>query len=120
MNELKRICCHACQSEMVQPHSQYQVVGELRQLYHCQPCQRYFSETRDTALFGLHTAALRIRLILNGLTEGMSVNGACRVFNVSEKSLYLWRERFSKLKETLLLYSLRHQFLRQIIEGDEL
>ena len=120
MNELKRVCCPVCKSEAVQPQSQYLIAtGECRQLYQCPPCQRCFAQTRGTALFGLHTAVSRITLILNALTEGLSVNGACRVFHVSKKSLSLWQERFSQVKETLLL-SLCHQFLSQIIEGDEL
>ena len=39
---------------------------------------------------------------------------------MSKNSIYRWQERLSGLKETLLLYALCHQFLQQVIEGDEL
>jgi hypothetical protein len=39
---------------------------------------------------------------------------------VGKNTIYRWQERLSQLKETLLLFSLCHQFLQQIIEGDEL
>ena len=122
MNELKRPdICPNCNSGSVQYHSRYQIkTGELRQLYYCNDCDQCFSETKNTAMFGLHTALSRIILILNALTEGMGINALCRVFHVSKNSIYRWQERLSELKKTLLLYSLCHQFLQQIVEGDEL
>ena len=42
------------------------------------------------------------------------------LYGVSKNSIYRWQERLSGLKQTLLLYALTHQFLHQVIEGDEL
>ncbi len=50
----------------------------------------------------------------------MSINAACRTFGTTKKSINRWLERLGGLKEVLLLYALCHQFLQQIIEGDEL
>jgi transposase-like protein len=57
---------------------------------------------------------------LQALNEGLGVNAVCRLFRVSKNSLYRWQERLSDLKPTLLLYTLCHQFLNLMVEGDEL
>ena len=89
MNELKRTdFCPDCNGESIQRHSQYAIqTGELRQLYYCEECHQTFSETKHTAMAGLHTALSRIILILNSLTEGMALNAICRVFHVSKNSI---------------------------------
>ena len=61
-----------------------------------------------------------IILALNAINDGMSINAACRTFGTTKKSIKRWLERLGGLKETLLLYTLCHQFLQQIVEGDEL
>jgi DNA replication protein DnaC len=38
----------------------------------------------------------------------------------NNSSIYRWQERLSGLKKTFLLFALTHQFLQQLIEGDEL
>jgi hypothetical protein len=43
-----------------------------------------------------------------------------RTFKVAKNTIYSWLERVADLKEVLLLYSLCHQFLSQLVEGDEL
>ena len=50
----------------------------------------------------------------------MGINAAVRTFKVAKNTLYEWMEGVADLKEVLLLYSLCHQFLHQIVEGDEL
>jgi len=50
----------------------------------------------------------------------MGINAAVRTFKVAKNTIYNWLERVAKLKEVLMLYSLCHQFLSQIVEGDEL
>jgi transposase-like protein len=71
-------------------------------------------------LANLKTPLSRIVEILQALNEGLGVNAVCRVFGVSKNSLYRWQERLSDLKPTLLLYAWCHQFLKLVIEGDEL
>lgn len=112
--------CPNCKSHQIDTHKKYQIkTGAERQLYYCHGCQSYFSETKDTFLFGLRTSISRIILVLDTLTEGLGINAATRVFSVSKNSIYRWQGRLSELKKTLLLYALCHQFLQQVIEGDE-
>ncbi|MCI5165000.1 MAG: hypothetical protein D3903_02655 [Candidatus Electrothrix sp. GM3_4] len=56
-------------------------------------------------------------MILTALSEGLGINAATRVFSVKKNSIYRWQNRLSSLQQTLMLYSLCHQF---IVEGDEL
>jgi len=113
--------CPKCNSEEHNHHTFYTVgSGERREIRHCQACGNYFSETRNTPLEGLKKPLSLIILVLNALNDGMSINASARTFGTTRKSIKRWLERLGGLKETLLLYALCHQFLQQIIEGDEL
>ena len=113
--------CLDCRSPKIRDLKKYQIqTKEERQLYYCDECETYFSETKHTFLFGLRTSISRISLVLSSLTEGQEINALTRIYGVSKNSIYRWQERLSGLKETLLLYALCHQFLQQVIEGDEL
>jgi hypothetical protein len=94
--------------------------GEQRELYHCHDCGEYFSETKNTPLAGLRRPLSFIAMVLDALNEGMGINAACRTFHVGKNSIKRWLKRLASVKETLLLYALCHQFLQQLIEGDEL
>lgn len=87
--------------------------------YHCH-CGTYFSETKNTPLEGLQTPVSQIALVLEALNDGMGLNAASRAFHVGKNSIKRWLSRLGNLKETLLVYALRHQFIQQQIEGDEL
>ena len=50
----------------------------------------------------------------------MGINATTRVFSVGKNSIYRWQNRLSSLQQTLMLYSLCHQFIQLIVEGDEL
>ena len=69
---------------------------------------------------GLRTPLSRIQQILEALNDGLSVNATCRTFHVSKNTIRSWQDRLSPVKDALLLYALCHQFLHQVIEGDEL
>ena len=113
--------CLDCRSPKIRDLNKYQIQTiEERQLYYCDECETYFSETKHTFLFGLRTSISRISLVLSSLTEGQGINALTRIYGVSKNSIYRWQERLSGLKEALLLYALCHQFLQQVIEGDEL
>jgi transposase-like protein len=113
--------CPDCGSKRVNDHKKYQIkTGEERQIRYCEDCERYFSETKHTFLFRLRTEISQIILILGELTEGQGINAVTRTFHVGKNSIYRWQERLSNLKETLSLYTLCHQFIKQVIEGDEL
>ena len=92
--------------------------GEERQLYKCNDCDCCFSEI--TVPEGLKTPVFRIIMILTALSEGLGINATTRVFCVGKNSIYRWRNRLSSLRQTLMLYSLCHQFIQLIVEGDEL
>jgi transposase-like protein len=113
--------CPDCNTTNFKAHTTYIVnQGEQRTLYHCQACGAYFSETKNTPLEGLKTPISRISLVLEAINDGMGLNAACRTFHVGKNSIKRWLSRLGKLKETLLLYALCHQFIQQLIEGDEL
>ncbi len=59
-------------------------------------------------------------MILTALSEGMGINALTRTFFVGKNSIYRWQERLSSLQQALMLYSLCHQFIQLIVEGDEL
>lgn len=118
--QLNQIRCPDCNSQTFKPHTTYLVNGELRHIYHCDDCGAYFSETKNTASEGLRTPLSRIITILDALNEGLGINAACRIFKVSKNSIKRWLRRLAAVKETLLLYALCHQFVQQLIEGDEL
>jgi hypothetical protein len=86
----------------------------------CQECDTYFSETKNTPLAGLKTPVSRISQVLEAINDGMGLNAACRTFQVGKNSIKRWVHRLGGLKETLLLYTLCHQFIQLQIEGDEL
>lgn len=113
--------CPECNSDNIKPHTGYTVrSGEQRYIYHCQECGSYFSETKNTPQAGLKTPLSRITMILNAINDGMGINAACRTFHVGKPSINRWLARLGGLKETLLLYALCHQFIQQLVEGDEL
>ncbi len=118
---LSNLHCPNCQSENCKTHTSYKIsTGFERNIYHCQECKNYFSQTKNTALEGLRKPLSFISVVLEAINDGMGINAACRTFKTTKKSIKLWLERLGSLKETLLLYALCHQFIQIIIEGDEL
>lgn len=57
--------------------------------------------------------------MITASTEGLGLNATCRTFGVAKNTLLNWEARFSGIKQPLLLYSLIHDYLKLIIEGDE-
>ena len=113
--------CPYCNGKSIEAQRTYTIqCGEPRTLYHCAPCARSFSETRHTPIAQLKTPIALVVQVLAALTEGVGINAATRLYGVSKNSIYRWQERLSGLKKTLLLFALTHQFLQQLIEGDEL
>jgi transposase-like protein len=113
--------CPCCGSNESRLHTRYKTVAHNeRTIYHCFECAIYFSETFATPIADLKTPLSRIITILKSRSEGMSLNAVARTHNVSKKSVISWERRLGSLKPTLMLYSLLHQFIHQVIEGDEL
>lgn len=119
--DLFKPLCPQCYKDNSTVHTTYSVQGgQLRQLRHCHSCDSHFAETKGTALEGLRTPLSRIQQILTAIHEGLGINAACRTFKVSKNSIKEWEQRLSGVKSVLLLYSLCHQFIQQVLEGDEL
>jgi len=119
MERLKRTCpeCTSCD---IKAHSQYSTNNHgNRTIYKCEDCGCYFSETKQTFMEGLKTPFSLIWQVLNARTEGMSFNATTRVFGVAKNTILAWERRFAGLHQVLLLYSLVHEFLQLVIEGDE-
>jgi len=113
--------CPTCTATNIETHTTYTVQnGEQRCIFHCQDCQDYFSETKNTPLAGLRIPLSKIIMVIDALNDGMGINAAVRTFKVAKNTIYDWLERMAGLKEVLMLYSLCHQFLSQLVEGDEL
>lgn len=118
---LSTLCCPVCGNETLEEQRKYKVqAGETRRIFRCPHCGNCFSETKNTFLERLRTPLSKIAQVLHALNDGMGINAVCRTFKVAKNTVYDWLERLAGLKETLLLYALCHQFLSQLIEGDEL
>lgn len=113
-------CCPHCQESAIELHSYYSTQAERRRLLICMLCDKPFSETYGSVIFNLKTPVSRIALMLDALNEGMGINAACRVFHVGKNAIRRGLKRFSPVQRALRLYSLCHDFLNQVVEGDEL
>jgi len=102
-------------------HSHYQTKenGERKMLL-CQECKSYFAETHGTVIAGLGTPLSEITRVLKTKMEGMGLNAAVRTFGYSKKTILNWEKKLSRLQETLFLYALVNEFVKLVIEGDEL
>ena len=118
---LSSLHCPHCLSERIEEYKIYQTITNgSRKLFKCIECQKVFSETKGTFLEGLKKPMSLIISVLKARSEGLSLNAACRVFEISKNTLLDWEQRFAHLKGPLMIYALLHTFLAQIIEGDEL
>ncbi len=114
-------CCYSCGHDDLEVFSHYETrQNGTRRLFRCCHCRRVFSETKGTLLEGLRKPVSIIAQALKSRSEGGSLNSTCRVFDIAKNTLLEWERRFSNLKAILLIYTLIHTFLDQVIEGDEL
>ena len=88
-------------------------------MYQCRECHQVFSETKGTFLQGLRKPISLIINVLKSRSEGTGLNAVCRIFEISKNTLLDWEQRFAGLRGPLLLDTLLHTFLTQLIEGDE-
>jgi transposase-like protein len=112
--------CPYCRSKNIKDHGSYETKNNgSRKLSQCTECQQIFSETKGTFLENLKKPISFIIHVLKSRSEGIGFNAACRTFDISKNTLLNWEQRFAGLKGPLLIYSLLHTFLTQLIEGDE-
>jgi transposase-like protein len=116
-----KLSCTACGNDKLEPAGSYQTTQNgTRKMYHCTRCQQIFSETKGTFLEGLQKPVSLISQVLKSRSEGLSLNATCRVFDIAKNTLLNFERRFSALKDILMVYTLLHTFINQIVEGDEL
>lgn len=120
--ELAVLRCPGCgHEELKQQKSYLTLANGLRWLWTCLNCGKCFSETKNTLLEGLKKSVSVIARVFKDRTHGgMGLNATAENNGVSKNTILDWEQRLANLKPTLLLYALMHEFLQQIIEGDEL
>ena len=97
---LMQMRCAYCGGKNVEGYRNYPITyGEQRTIYHCSSCSRAFSETKNTPIADLKTPISLIVQVLAALTEGVGINAATRLYNVSKNSIYRWQERLSGVKK---------------------
>ena len=118
--ELLRLKCPGCHSSDIQYHSPYTTKNHGgRVIYKCDNCPTYFSETKNTFLEGLKTPVSVIWQVIKARTDGLGLNAATRTFDKAKNTILAWERKFVDLHRVLLLYTLVHEFLAVVIEGDE-
>ncbi|MCP5013759.1 MAG: IS1 family transposase [Ketobacter sp.] len=112
--------CPYCSSTHTQVHCTYPTKNHgPRRLYECKDCFAYFSETKNTLLEDLKTPLSVIWQVLQARTDGLGLNATARTFGIAKNTVLDWERRCADLQPVLFLYSLTHQFLQVVIEGDE-
>jgi transposase-like protein len=118
--ELLQLKCPTCHSSDIHSPSSYTTKNHgVRVIYPCQTCQSYFSETKHTLMAGLKTPMSVIWTVIKARTDGMGLNAATRTFEFAKNTILSWESKFSDLHRVLFLYTLVHEFLELVIEGDE-
>ncbi len=113
--------CINCRSNNIHVLTNYETKSNgIRNLYVCSDCKKVFSETKNTFMENIKTPISKIATVLEARTEGVAFNASCRIFKISSSTLSDWEKKFSELKEPLFLYALTHNFIEQLVEGDEL
>jgi transposase-like protein len=118
--ELLQLKCPSCKSYDIHSHTPYSTKNHgVRVIYQCQSCLDYFSETKNTLMEGLKTPVSMIWIVIKARTDGMGLNAATRTFEFAKNTILSWERKFSDLHQVLFLYTLIHEFIEVIIEGDE-
>jgi IS1 family transposase len=84
---------------------------ERIQTLRCQACGITFSTRRDTPLYRLKTASVRVGEVLTALAEGLSVSAAVRVFGHRHATITTWLVRAGIHSATLHDHWLRNLHL---------
>lgn len=118
--ELLQLKCPTCKAPDIHAHSPYTTKNHgVRIIYQCEICLSYFSETKNTFMHGLKTPVSAIWTVIKARTDGMGLNAATRTFDFARNTILSWERKFRNLHRVLLLYTMVHEFLELVIEGDE-
>jgi len=98
---LKRDCPHY-HSEEVKIYSHYKTKNNGdREIFICQKCESYFSETYNTPIAGLVTPLSEIIRVLKDRVEGMGLNAAVRTSGYSKNTILNWEKRLALPRDSL-------------------
>jgi IS1 family transposase len=87
--------------------------------FYCQACHHKFSARRYTPLYRLKAPAARVAQVLHAIAEGLSAQGAARVFQMSETTIRSWITRAGQ--HSHILHNQRMQALQLThVQLDEL
>jgi transposase-like protein len=112
--------CPDCQSKDFRFRQRYMTKQNgTRILFMCRSCKKSFSETSHTAAARVTTGLSKVAQVLRARSEGLGFNACARTFEIARDTLRSWEQKFAELKRVLYLYALCHDFLSQVIEGDE-
>jgi transposase-like protein len=118
--ELLKKKCSNCHSYNWRVHHTYSTIHHgIRTICQCEECLTYFSETKNTFLENVKKPVSVIWQVIKARTEGLGVNAAARTFDIAKNTLFAWEAKFHDLYHVLFLYALVHEFLKLVIEGDE-
>jgi transposase-like protein len=114
-------CCPDCRSKDFRFRQTYETKQNgTRILFMCRGCKKSFSETSHTPAARVTTGLGKVAQVLRARSEGLGFNACTRTFGIAKDTLRSWEQKFAGLKQVLYLYALCHDFLSQIIEGDEI
>ena len=113
--------CVYCDSTATKRVSSYTTIhnGD-RDLYGCNVCGRSFSETAQTAMYGLKSSISKVASVLKLRGEGLGVRATGRVMGIHKNTVVDWERRFVSCKDALMLYAFCHEFIKLTFEADEL
>ena len=95
--ELNRYLCPHCYSKKVTLKRSYSTKNNGdRQLYFCQDCERYFSETYGSLIAGINTSFSKLCQVLKARTSGMGLNRTAHVFGISKNTMIDWEKRLGQ------------------------
>jgi len=118
--ELLKKKCPSCKSREISYHRTYNTKGHgTRTIYQCKDCDNCFSETKNTFPEGVKKPINLIWQVIKARTEGQGLNATARIFDVAKNTILDWEHKFGDLHKVLLIFALTSQFLKLLIEGDE-
>lgn len=118
--ELLKKKCPYCKSHNIRLHSKYNTINHgTRMTFKCEDCFNFFSETKNTFMAHLKKPISLIWQVIKARTEGEGLNATTRIFDISKNTLLDWEAKFTNLYQVLFIYSLALEFLKLVIEGDE-
>ena len=89
--ELNRYLCPHCYSKKVTLQRSYSTKNNGdRQLYFCQDCESYFSETYGSPIAGINTSLSKVGQVLKARTSGMGLNRTAHVFENYKNTILDW------------------------------